>query len=62
MASFKILYQKNRNEKKPLKMVFDELDFYHQFFEEKPTVESVSKQKFKNELDQEGSGKIEWKS
>jgi hypothetical protein len=48
MASFKIIYQKNRNEMKRI-------------LKEQPTVASVSKQKFKNELDQEGSGKIERK-
>ncbi|WP_428067352.1 hypothetical protein [Chryseobacterium gambrini] len=44
IASFKIIYQQNRNEKKRI-------------LEEKPTVLSVWKQKLKNELDQEGSGK-----
>lgn len=43
MEAFKIIYQKNRNENKPLKMQFDELGYYHQFLEEEITVKSFTK-------------------
>lgn len=43
MDSLKSIYQKNRNENKPLKMQFDELGYYHQFLEEEITVKSFTK-------------------
>lgn len=33
MEAFKSIYQKNRNEKKPVKMPFEILSNYQQFFE-----------------------------
>lgn len=44
MASFKIIYQKNRKEKNSGRMVFDELGYYQQMFEEVETVRSVFKE------------------
>lgn len=44
------IYQKNRNEKKPGKFVFDELGYYHQFFDEEMTVKKFSEaHKFQKE-------------
>lgn len=39
MKSLIQIYQKNRNEKKPLKMVFDELGFYTNFLKKKSPLE-----------------------
>ncbi|MEG0848498.1 MAG: hypothetical protein RSE50_00935 [Myroides sp.] len=48
MEAFKSIYQKNRNEKKPVKMPFEKLSNYQQFFEVE-TVKTFT-QKLNNKL------------